>query len=158
FKFITMLYTDKFLNNLFVYGIEGTHFEKVAGKDNVITLLGGEKSGYKAGNGWRFGNQFLNYLMDNEDPQKWTKFEEFNKAGLPMNSLGFAFDKTKVDTEVSACKAVVQTYYKQLFTGSVDIDKTVAQMDKELKQSGVDKVLAEMQSQYDAWLAANGKK
>lgn len=155
-KFIEMLYTDKFLNNLFVYGIEGQHYQKVS--DNVVKLLGGDKSGYKAGNGWRFGDQFKNYLMDNEDPQKWTKFEEFNKAGLPLKSLGFAFDKSKVDTQASACKNVVEAYYKQLFTGSVDIDSTVKKMDKDLKDAGVDKLIQEMQAQYDAWLAKNGKK
>ncbi len=96
--------------------------------------------------------------MDNEDPDKWNKFLEYNKAGLVMNSLGFAFDKTSVDTEVAACKAVVQAYYKQLFTGSVNIDKTVAQMEAELKQSGVDKVIAEMQTQYDAFRAKNAGK
>ncbi len=36
FKFIEMLYTDKYLNNLFVYGIENEHYEKVS--ENVVKL------------------------------------------------------------------------------------------------------------------------
>lgn len=157
FKFITLLYTDKFLNNLFVYGIENTHYKKVA--DNSVTLEGGESSGYAAGNGWRFGDQFLNYIIDGlEAPDKWEQFKKFNESATALNSCGFAYDKTAVENEYAACKAVVQTYYKQLLAGAVaDIDGTVNKMKNELTQSGVDKVIADMQKQYDAWRAANGK-
>lgn len=149
FKFITMLYTDKNLVNMFVYGIENVHYQKVS--DNVVKLLDSPKA-YKAGNGWRFGDQLKNYLMDNEDPQKWVKFGEFNKKAVGLNSLGFAFDRTNVEAKLAACKQVVQTYYKQLFTGSVDVDPTVKKMEAELKAAKVDEVLAEMQKQYDAFL------
>ncbi|MGE5614088.1 MAG: ABC transporter substrate-binding protein [Bacillota bacterium] len=148
-KFINMLYTDKTLVNMFVYGIENVHYKKIS--DNVVTLLDSPVQ-YRAGNGWRFGDQLKNYLMDNEDPQKWEKFAEFNKKAIGLNSLGFTFDRTNVEAEMAACKQVVQTYYKQLFTGSVEIDPTVKQMEEELKAAKVDKVLAEMQAQYDEFL------
>lgn len=150
FSFIEMLYTDKYLNNLFVYGIENVHYKKVS--DNVVTLT--ENTGYRAGNGWRFGDQFLNYLMDNEDPNKWQQFTEYNKQGLVLNSLGFSFDRTPVDVEHAACRAVTEMYYKQLFTGSVDVDATVKQMEADYKAAGVDRLIAEMQRQYDEWLAS----
>lgn len=149
FQFIEMLYTDKYLNNLFVYGIENEHYKKVSA--NVVSLT--DNKGYRAGNGWRFGDQFLNYLMDNEDPNKWKLFEEYNKSGLPLRSLGFSFDKTPVDTQHAACKTVTETYYKQLFTGSVDVAATVKKMEAEYKAAGADALIAEMQKQYDAWLA-----
>lgn len=157
FKFITLLYTDKFLNNLFVYGIEGTHYNKVT--DNSVTVLGGDKSGYAAGNGWRFGDQFLNYIIDGvEAPDKWEQFKQFNSSATSLKSCGFAYDKTAVETEYAACKAVVQTYYKQLLAGAVaDVDGTVTKMANELNKSGAEKVIADMQKQYDAWRAANGK-
>lgn len=154
FKFIEMLYTDKTLRNMFSFGLEGVHYDKVS--DNVIKLKADNKGYTSAGNGWRFGDQFKDYLMDNEDPQKWEKFKQFNDSAIALNSLGFAFDKTNVDAEVSACKSVVQNYYKQLFTGSVkDVDAEVAKFDKDLKAAGVEKLIKEMQTQYDAFLAAN---
>lgn len=153
FKFIEMLYTDKFLKNLFVYGIEKDHYTKVS--DNVVKLT--ENKGYMAGNGWRFGNQFIDYLLDNEDPDKWQKFEDYNKSGTPLKSLGFAFDNKNVENECGAVKNVVQKYYKQLFIGSADTDSTYAAFTKELKAAGTDKIIAEMQKQYDEWLKANGK-
>ncbi len=153
FKFIELLYTDKTLRNMFSFGLEGVHYDKVS--ENVIKLKADNKGYASAGNGWRFGDQFKDFLMDNEDPNKWEEFKKFNAAATPLDSLGFAFDKTNVDAEVSACKSVVENYYKQLFTGSVkDVDAEVAKMDKDLKAAGVDKLLAEMQKQYDAFLAA----
>ncbi|MBP7176498.1 MAG: ABC transporter substrate-binding protein [Thermoclostridium sp.] len=149
FSFIEMLYTDKYLNNLFVYGIENEHYTKVS--ENVVKLT--DNTGYRAGNGWRFGDQFLNYLMDNEDPNKWEQFTAYNKKGFVLNSLGFSFDRTPVDAEHAACRAVTETYYKQLFTGSVDVDATIKLMEAEYKAAGVDILIAEMQRQYDAWLA-----
>lgn len=154
FQFIELLYTDKFLKNLFVYGIENVHYTKVS--DNVVKLT--DNDGYRAGNGWRFGDSFKDYLMENEDPQKVAKFEEFNKKGLPMTSLGFAFDNKNVENQASACKNVIQAYYKQLFSGSVDVDSTVKKMEDELKAAGVDELIAEMQKQFDAWLVKTGKK
>lgn len=154
FKFITLLYTDKDLINTLVYGIEGTHYQKVS--DNVVKLLDSPKA-YKAGNGWRFGDQFKNYLVDNEDPEKWTKFTEYNGKGLALKSLGFSFDRSKVEAQCAASRAVVERYYKQLFAGDTNVDGTVKKMTDELNAAKVNEVLAEMQSQYDAWLAANGK-
>jgi len=89
--------------------------------------------------------------MSNEDPQKWEKFLKFNEEGLVLNSLGFVFDKTNVETQISSCKNVVQAYYKQLFTGAVEVEPTVEQFAKELKAAGVDELIAEMQRQYDEW-------
>jgi putative aldouronate transport system substrate-binding protein len=149
FKFITMLYTDKTLLNMFVYGIENVHYQKVS--DNVVKLLEAPVA-YKAGNGWRFGDQLKDYLVDNEDPQKWVKFGEFNKSATGLNSLGFSFDRSSVEPQLAACKQVMQTYYKQLFTGAVDVDPTVKQMTDELNAAKVDEVLAAMQTQYDAFL------
>ena len=149
FQFIELLYTDKYMKNLLNYGVENVHYKKVS--DNVIELIDPDNSGYNPGHGWKFGDQFKDYLMSNEDPQKWDKFLEFNEAGLALNSLGFVFDKTNVETQISSCKNVVQAYYKQLFTGSVEVEPTIEQFEKELKAAGVDELIAEMQRQYDKW-------
>lgn len=154
FKFITMLYTDKTLINLLVYGIEGVHYK--LSSDNKVTLLDSPKA-YKAGNGWRFGDQFKDYLMDNEDPQKWQKFLDYNKSGLALKDLGFSFDRSVKEAQCAACKTVVERYYKQLFAGVVDVDATVAKMTDELNAAKVSDVLGEMQKQYDAWLKVNKK-
>lgn len=153
FKFIEMLYTDPVLKNLMNFGVENKHYTKVS--DNVIKPVDG--ASYKTSGGWRFGDQFKDFLTEGEDSQKWDKFIQYNSKGLPLNNLGFVFDSTNVQNEIAACKNVVQTYYKTLFTGSDDPDKIIKQMESEFKASGVDTIIKEMQTQFDAWLKANGK-
>lgn len=152
FRFIELLYTDKELMNLIKFGLEDVHYRKVS--ENVIHLIDPIHSKYNPGYTWCFGDQFKDFLMDNEDPLKWDKFLEYNRQALALNSLGFVFDKTNVEAQASACKNVVQAYYKQLFTGSIDIDPTVIQFEKELKAAGVADLIDEMQKQYDQWLAS----
>lgn len=151
FRFIELLYTDKELINLLKFGIQDVHYTKVS--ENRIRLIDPEHSGYNPGYTWAFGDQFKDYLMDNEDPLKWDKFIRYNNSGLVLNSLGFAFDKANVEAQTSACKNVVQAYYRQLLSGSADVDTTIRQFEKELKAAGVSDLIAEMQRQYDNWLA-----
>lgn len=156
FRFIELLYTDKELINLLKFGIQDVHYYKVT--ENMIRLIDPAHSGYNPGYTWTFGDQFKDYVMDNEDPLKWDKFILYNNSGLVLNSLGFAFDKTNVEAQASACKNVVQAYYRQLLAGSVDVETTIRQFDKELKAAGVADLIAEMQNQYDAWLASKAEK
>lgn len=151
FRFIELLYTDVEVKNLINYGIEGTHYTKLS--DGRIELIDPANSGYNPGHGWKFGDQFKDYLMSNEELDKWDQFLAYNDAGLALDSLGFVFDKTNVETQISACKNVVQAYYKQLFSGSVEVESTIEKFESELKAAGVDELIAEMQNQYDTWRA-----
>ena len=158
--FIELLYTDKYIKNLFDFGIEGTHYVKVSNEviDYAPGTDGGKTSGYNPGNGWKYGDQFKNFLMPNEDPQKWQQFIDYNASALPLsNSLGFAFNSEAVSNEIAACSNVETQYYKQFYTGSVDPAVELPKFLEAQKAAGVDKIIAEMQKQYDAWRAATGK-
>lgn len=155
FLFIEALYTDAKLRNMLNFGIEGVHYKVNA--DGRITQTQEGIDRFNLGPGWRYGDQFKDLLLDNEDLDKWEKFKKFNDEGLVLNSLGFVFNEEPVSTESSACKTVVGTYSRQLQCGAVDVDPIIAKFEKELKDSGVDKLIAEMQSQYDAWRAKVGK-
>lgn len=151
FMFIEKLYTDVKLKNLLNFGVEGVHYKWSDDKSHIIP---DPNSGYVSDGGWRFGDNLIDYLTVGEDPNKVDNFLNFNKDALVLNNLGFVFDSTNVANELAACKDVVQTYYKQLFTGSVaDIDGTVAKMESDFKAAGVDTLIKEIQTQYDAWLA-----
>lgn len=43
-------------------------------------------------------------------------------------------------------------YQRGLNTGTLDPDKAIPQMNQELEKAGMDKVLTEMQTQYDHFL------
>ncbi|OMF38889.1 ABC transporter substrate-binding protein [Paenibacillus sp. FSL H8-0548] len=147
---INLLHTDKEINNLLNYGIEGEHFTR---NGEIITATG-NTANYNPGANWMFGSQFLNYVWDSEDPDKWKKFEEFNQNAKVSPALGFVFDSEPVKAEVGALANVIRQYQRALESGSVDVDKTLADYEKKLKDAGVDKVVAEKQKQFDAFLAS----
>lgn len=152
--FLELVNNDEYVSNLVNYGIEGVHYNKVAGKDNVITQTTEGKDNYNPGTGWVFGNQFINYLTDIEDPEKWTKFEEFNSEAKPTTTLGFNFDPSSVKSQIAAINSVWDKYVPALETGSVDPEETVPEFIAELKDAGIDEVIAEKQKQLDEFMAS----
>ncbi len=155
--FVNLLYTDAFVINTLNFGIEGEHYVKVsdtqikAGPKNATT-----PAGYNPGHTWKFGNQYLEFLSEKDPTNMWDLYKSFNDSAIPLRSLGFIWDGANVQTEASACKNVVAKYYVNLFNGAgtESVDDTVAKFAKELKDAGVDVLLADMQKQYDAFLAA----
>ena len=147
--------TDKYFNNLLNFGIEGTHFTKVAGKENIIDLSA-DNAGWRPNVTWVFPNQFMNYVMSSEDPEKFVKFEQYNASALPLNNLGFVFNGTdpQIDSIIATCKEITNQYTPRLFSGSTDPEATLAEMVKKQDAAKVDVLIAEMQKQYDAWLAS----
>jgi putative aldouronate transport system substrate-binding protein len=153
-QFINLLHTDKTLNNMLNFGIEGTHYTKVS--DNIIKATD-KTPDYSPGVAWELGNQFLNYIWTTEDPQKWDKFKQFNSTAIPSPALGFTFNADPVKTEVGAIANVIKQYDRSLGTGSVDPAKILPEYQAKLKASGLDKVIAEKQKQLDAFLATQQK-
>lgn len=149
-KFLELFNTDKYVNNLINFGIEGTHYVKVG--PNTIKA-GPQVDAYNPTTGWMFGNQFINYLYANEDPKKWDKFLSYNKAALPLKSLGFSFDPEPVKTQIATTKNLWKEFTPSLETGTVDPDKVIPEAIAKYKAVGIDDIMAEVQKQYDAWLA-----
>ena len=69
------------------------------------------------------------------------------------NTIGFSFDITEVESEIAALKFIKDKYEKVLTTGTVDPAVEVPKLIEEAKAAGIDKVVAEAQRQFDAFLA-----
>lgn len=148
FKFIKMLYTDKTLINLMTYGVEGTDYTKKS--DKVIELK--KNSDFKTAGGWIWGNQFNNYLTTDQKPTYFDDMQAYNQKAKPLESLGFLFDSKNVKTEYANCQNVIKTYYPRLFYGTCsDVDATVAELKSKLKEAGEEKLIKEMQTQFDTF-------
>jgi len=147
---INLLHTDKEIVNLLNFGIEGVHYTL---QGEIMTPTA-ETPKYAPGVAWELGNQFLNYVWDTEDPDKWRKFKEFNEGAVASPGLGFVFNSDPVKAEAGAIANVIKQYAKALETGSVDPDKVLPEYVGALKAAGVDKVIAEKQRQFDEFLAA----
>jgi putative aldouronate transport system substrate-binding protein len=148
-EFLNLLYTDKTLINLIDNGIEGVHYKKTGenSKDSI------PDSGYSFP-AFSTGNLMLTYLNTKDPADKWEKFKEFNDSAKNSPLLGFQPDTSKITTEIANLKNAKDATYNALFSGTVDPKENLPKIDKKLKDSGLDKVIAELQSQIDAWRAA----
>ncbi|MBW7452643.1 ABC transporter substrate-binding protein [Paenibacillus sepulcri] len=153
--FLNLLYTDKYLVNLLSFGIEGKHYVKKS--DNIISYpegIDGTTSGYNPGTPFMFGNQFNDYLFDNENPEKWNEFERFNGEAVESKLLGFNFNIEPVKNEISAFQNAVKEFTPGLHTGTVDPEEVLPKFLEKMKSIGMDKVYAEVQKQLDEWKAS----
>lgn len=163
-ELLNLVNTDVYLRNLLNYGIEGVHYEFVEptaeeiqaaeGKDYVldkkIKLNEETKKDYSVPY-WVQGGLFNTYVLDNEPLDKWATFKEFNDASEEVPSFGFDFNLDPVSTQVAGFRNVLDEFGKSLYTGSVDPDEYLPQLEKKLQATGVQEVIDEMQAQIDDW-------
>lgn len=153
--FLELINNDPYICNLINYGIEGTHYNKI--NDTTIEQTQAGMDNYNNSLQWLFCNQFNTYLFKTEDPQKWTKFKEYNDSSVASPILGFTFNTDKVKTQIAALTAVKKQFFPGLETGKVDPVTVVPKFTAKLKAAGLDAALAEMQTQVDAFVAENKK-
>ncbi len=149
--FLELWNTDPYVKNLILYGIEGKHYEMVDGKASKIA----EMKDFWNQQNWKTGNVTLAYLLTTEQDDIYTKYyDEFNASCVASESLGFWPDITSIEAEILACTAAKEEYAGLLSCGVVDPVEYIPKLQKALKEAGVDKVITELQKQYDAWTAA----
>lgn len=152
-----LMYTDPEVANLLTNGIEGKHYEFVDDSKKMIKLPEGAaegSTGYTSLD-WAWPNCMITPVWEGGDPDLWKKMDDFNKSAISSPALGFQFDSAAVMNEVTACQNVQQKYTTALSWGTLNPDEALPQFNKELKDAGLDTIIAEVQSQLDAWLSEN---
>ncbi|GAA0065818.1 MAG: ABC transporter substrate-binding protein [Clostridium perfringens] len=149
-ELINLVNKDSTLRNLLMFGIEGTHYEKVS--DNQIKR---DPNGPYSVTSWAYGNLFDTYVLDSDPVDKWDAFEEFNQKAKTSTILGFKFDTEKVVTQMSAVSNAFEEFIKPLYTGSVDTEETLEKLNKKLYDSGLEDIKVELQRQLDEWKKEN---
>ena len=148
-EFLNLLNTDETIRNLLNYGIEGTHYESV--NDTQIKLTD-KAQDYSVGY-YTLGNLFITKVLDNEPVTKWDEFRVFNDSAKNSLALGFKFDTSKVTNEIAAINNVIEEFKATIYSGSVDVEEYLNKLNKKLKDQGIDRVIEEMQTQLNSWLA-----
>lgn len=151
---IDLLQNDKEIHDLTMYGIAGKHFEAV-GDDK-------QKPGPSAANYTGFSNWGWNSQLNRTSatyPEEAQKIFDGWQSGIyhfPLET--FVFDDAKVKNEVANIGNVMLRYAIPLEYGLIkDTAKGQADLVKQLKAAGIEKVQQELQSQIDAFLANQGK-
>ena len=159
---LELINTDPFVATALRFGLEGTHWVQ-SEEENVISFAGTKNAdSSNRGHYYWYGANF-GALVYSKVPEGYpNNFMELiiaaNEAAIADTNLGFIFDPTPVQNEIAACSAVIGEYETGLKWGWIAEDQVDAQIDEFLEKltaSGADKIVAEAQSQLDAWRAAN---
>ncbi len=151
-KFMNLAYSDKDLANLMCYGVEGVHWQYQA--DGTIDYADGvdaATTGYPMTTYWEMPNSLVASVPAGNDPGYNDQLIKENKEAKTSRALGFSFDTSSVQTEISAISAVGSQYMTGLLTGSMDLDENYDKFIDDLKSAGIDTVIAEKQKQLDEW-------
>lgn len=146
-KLLELMTTDEYLFNLMAYGIEGVNYTK---DGNRITPT--ENSYYVQE--FRIGNQFLAYLMPGYEEGVWEETDKGNREAPVDENIGFIFDKSPIETEISNVSSVTE-YSSILGAGTAaDVEGTFQKHIEKRKVAGAQTVKEEIERQYEEWKAS----
>lgn len=146
---LDLMQNDRQIHDLVMYGITGSHYKPV-GDDQYEP--GPDRDKYTGFSNWGF-NSPLN-RTETSIPEEVKEVEQ-NWQNLvyhyPLET--FVFDDQKVKTELANIGNVMIRYGVPLEYGLIsDLEQGKAELLKQLKTAGIDKVQSELQSQIDAFL------
>jgi putative aldouronate transport system substrate-binding protein len=154
-KLLNLLHTDSKLVNMMLYGVPDTGWTLDAdGRVNIAATNDWIKQNP---GGWVWGDVTLQTVSNKEDPQKNKLLIDYSKDAINIPQTGFRFRTKPVAPEMTAIQTVVDGSQRALLTGYVDPATELPKFLQGLKDAGLDKVIAEVQTQYDAWKAAKAK-
>jgi len=153
-KLIDLMHTDAKLINMMLYGVEGTNWELQS--DGRVNILDDAWLSAHPG-AWVWGDITIQYVTNQEDPDKNQLLIDYAADAFPEPSLGFRFRPEPVAAEITALNAVVDGSQRALMTGYIDPTTELPNFIQAMKDAGLDTVLAEVQKQYTEWKAAASK-
>lgn len=157
-QLVELLNTNDDLYKLITMGEEGTDYKY--DEKGKYTLIEGK---YNFNwNEWQIGQSYSPTFNrgaydKNESGAKQKESQtivyENDKTAEISPVSGFVFDPSPVKTQVANVSSVTDEMIPALSSGSVDPTKVLPELLKRLKTAGVDDIIKEKQTQYDAWKA-----
>jgi putative aldouronate transport system substrate-binding protein len=155
-KFLTLTYTDPEVVNLIYDGIEGTDY--LVNDDGKLVYpegINGSNTQYSTAMSFQIGSNLMMTPWASSSPTLKEDMINTLTNGVRTRSLGFAFDSSPISNEYSAVSNVLSQYRTALEYGTIDPAVYIPEFVDKLKAAGIDKIIAEKQTQLDAWVAAN---
>lgn len=145
-KYLELANTDVTLRNMLAYGIEGENWKLLDNKtvekiNDVWTAPGYSQATF-----------FTMYPVAPNPADQWDLVKKQNEEAVPSVLLGFTFDRTAVEAELTALDAVGAKYNAELYTGAKDPEVLLPKYLADRKAAGSEIVLAEYQKQIDVFL------
>ena len=109
-----------------------------------------ESDVYDTGVRWMFGNTYLStesYEQSKEDVTKYYSAIHYSPY------LSFTYDDSKYEDIISALQEILDSYLPDLENGKVeDVDTKLQEMNEELYEAGLQKIIDDKQMQLDQWI------
>ena len=151
-EFLKLINSDEELFNIICWGIEGTHYTK--GDNGKITQI--EGSGYTdlGKNAWEFGNQFNGLRLEYQEDGVWEETRQMNEDAVKSPMIGFVPNTDPIANELANITNVNSEYGARKGYGTEDASVWWDEYIEKLNQAGEQKILDELQKQYDEFLAS----
>lgn len=154
---LNAIYTDPELSNLMIWGIEGVHYVvEPSGHITFAPGVDGSNSGWFINMAWAMPNQFIAHIWEGNDLNLPQQLMDFNASAVVSKAFGFIFDSTPVRNEIAAVTNVYEELMPSLGLGFVNPEEGIAQLVERMEAAGLNRIIAEKQSQIDAWALAAG--
>lgn len=152
-KFLNLTYTDADLVNLINYGIKDEHYILDAeGRIKYPEGITSQNSPYNVNASFLFGSQYLAKVWSTDEANLRDLIKADNQKATMAKLMGFTFNPSSVSDQIAAVTNVITQYGPGLNTGTSD-PAILPEFISALKAAGMDTVIAECQSQVDAFNA-----
>ncbi|MCR5675417.1 MAG: ABC transporter substrate-binding protein [Lachnospiraceae bacterium] len=157
-KLIELMNTDPWYRETARYGIEGKHYNRNVDGTIIRTAEGTDHMNVQA---YTQGHVTLGALEASPFPEVPTDIHQWEKtlAGYAdatvSVAMGFTPDLSSVESECNEIKKMIMEYRSKLYTGISDPDEVIPEMLSHMEDAGLRKVIAEIQSQLDKFVAEN---
>lgn len=174
-QLLDLIYSDAELVNLIYYGIQDRHWKFVDEENGLVTEASkGSRDAYSIGGFWGQYDKYYTYVKDGDDVSAIIAKNNENKAltaqlietALTHSSpaIGFRYDSKKNDTRIRNLENnVLPSYYNTIVVGSgkkgsdgtwTGAGSTYAEFIEKLNRGKINDLIADKQSQYEAWKAS----
>lgn len=139
FELLALTQTDPYLNNLLSFGIEGTDYNIVNGKVDIV------KNQISLD---RFINKMICYSFEDEPLDMAAAYSEvFENANVPSD-IEFAFDGRGTEKETAD---TFRALADNTFLHGDSFDESFSELETELEKSGIQKIIDECNKQYEEY-------
>ena len=149
---LDLIKMDTYLNHLLLLGIEGEHYTIDAEGHYTETDKASDYAAMSISASWAIKNGDVSEAGADPREEAIYALEAPCKTACP--TVAFVFDDANVSSEAAAVDSILTEYIPMLQLGfASDVDATIKEMNEKCYAAGLQTVMDEWKSQYDAWYA-----
>ena len=149
-KYIELLSCDHEVADILNYGVEGVHFNYDENGD--VVRVANYTSLYNPSQ-FAMGDIRGRSPLASEPDNKVEEYEAWNAKAIESPYIGFRIDNSAFESYQANIDAVISQYKLLFDVGALNPDEYLDEFRTELKNAGVETVIAELQNQYNDWAA-----